>query len=239
MKKTLNPPIKRMAKARATERVVSFNPPSEGYWIIPSEKGDILLANTLLPTMTQDQVAKYETKEGFHSMSMPEHFELFDALYQLRGKGGDVEKTRQFIQHSMRDFYPNTQTRIIYTPKGNDKIVHGYGTSSAIEKRAEIVGANGKVLDVLTKRASMALTDKTPEQVAELMHYINRTPTYVCRLNQKPASVDDERVARLGAGFDGAGLGCFRSPQDEYPALGVHFCAKRRKKFQEANNEIL
>jgi hypothetical protein len=215
--------------AKATERVVGFNPPSEGYWIIPSETGDILLANTLLPPMTQDKSATYASKGGFHSMSMPEHFELAGALYELRNKGGEAEQARQFIQASMRASSLNTQTRLIYTPRGDDRIIHGYGTGSPIEKNVELVGGDGNVLEVLTPSASLALTGKTPEQVTELLQYINETPAYVWRLNKKPASIE-ERVARLYADSGRANLVGYRDPQGGYPSLGVRYSREAQKK---------
>jgi hypothetical protein len=46
--------------------------------------------------MTQEETAEYNHPEGYRAMSMPEHFTLFDALYELRNKGGDVEEARQF-----------------------------------------------------------------------------------------------------------------------------------------------
>ena len=172
----------------ATERVVGFVEPSIGYFIIPSEQGDRVLASKLLPAMTQERLATY-SKEGFHAASMPEYLELFDALYKLRGKGGEVEKARQFIMDSMRGSL-NTLTRLLYQPEGNDRVIHGYGTKSPVEKQVDLVGQDGNILEVLTPEVSLALTGKTPEQVVELMKYINGTKAYVWRLNNKPKSIE-------------------------------------------------
>ena len=213
-----------------TEKVVSFNPPSQGYWIIPSEKGDLWLANTLLPAMTQDDLATHKTDEEFHALSMPEHFELFNALYELRNTGGAVEEARQFIQASLRTSFPNTLTRLEYMPEGKkDKVIHGYGTNSPIEQEVNLVGSNGLVTKVLTLEASQALTGKTPEQVEELMGYINNTQAYVRRVNNSPKEID-ERVARFLADSNWAGLDGGRDPRGQYPAFGVRHVREASQK---------
>lgn len=207
-------------KLPATERVVSYVNPSTDYWVIPSDKGDMMLAQTLLPSMTQDQAANCSTTNGFHTPSLPEYFELFDAIYVLREKGGEVEKARNFIRKSMRTYLLNTLTRILYQSDGMDKIIQGYGTKSAREEKANVVGSDGNILDVLTKKTSLALTGKSPEQVAELMEYMNETPTYILRLNEKPQSLD-ERVVSVRTDSDRFRVDCFRVPQGSWPALGV------------------
>ena len=207
----------------ATERVVGFVEPSIGYFIIPSEQGDIELASTLLPAMTQDKLATY-SQEGFHALSIPEHFELFDDLYTLRDKGGEVENARQFVRRSIRHFL-TTLTRLLYQPEGNDRVIHGYGTKSPVEKQVDLVGQDGNILEVLTPEVSLALTGKTPEQVAELMKYINGTKAYVWRLNNKPKSIE-ERVARFDAGSGKAYLSCSWSPQGSSASLGVRLARK-------------
>ena len=63
-----------MAKTRppATERVVSYVSPREGYWIIPSEKRDWCVSQTLLPEMTFNRAIRYVSPSGFHAAPIPD-----------------------------------------------------------------------------------------------------------------------------------------------------------------------
>lgn len=207
-------------KLPATERVVRYSPPSGGYFTIPSEERTLFLADKLIPPMTQDQAGGHTLEGGFHALSMLEHFDLIADMYALRNAGGDIEKARQFVRNAMGKSFPNTLTRLLYQPEGKDKIVHGYGTKSPIEKQANLVGPAGEIVEVLTPEASLALTGRSPEEVAELMQYINGTPTYVWRLTAKPESVD-ERVAGFDANPGGAVLFLNGYPRGSIPLLGV------------------
>ena len=207
-------------KLPSTERVVSYTNPSTGYWVIPSEKQIWHLAGTLNPSMTQDELAKYSSQEGFHALSVPDHFELFQAMYDLRNNGGEIEKARRFVKGSMRNNFLNTLTRLQYASKGKDKIIHNYKTSSERKLKTGLVGADGLVKDVLSLEVSLALTGKKPEEIEEILSYINKTPAYIWRVNSKPSETD-ERVAWFDAGSDGAGLYCVRYPSYRDGSLGV------------------
>jgi hypothetical protein len=50
------------AKTKATERVVSYTSPSEGFWTIPTESGLWQLSNKLIPAMTQCESAGYTSE---------------------------------------------------------------------------------------------------------------------------------------------------------------------------------
>ncbi len=211
-----------MAKTKlsSTERVVSYEKPSTGHWIIPSEEKIWHLSGSLIPSMTQDEAAKYSSQEGFHTLSVPDYFELFQAMYDLRDNGGEVEKARAFIQSSMRNHFLGTLTRLGYVAKGKDNVVHNYKTDSEKRLKTNLVGDDGLVRDVLTSEVSLALTGKKPEEIEELLRYINKTPAYIWRLNLKP-SAKDERAVWFSADSGWAVLLCGRFPQDSGPWLGV------------------
>jgi hypothetical protein len=219
---------------QTTERKVTYQAPSMGFWTIPSEGGVWQLASTLLPSMTQKQAAKYSTDEGFHTESFPSYFNLFADIFAARSDK-EAEKARLFISQSMRDSYPNTLTRVIYNPTGDDTIVHGYGTDSSVEKQLDFIGESGKLVEVLPEKASLALTGKTPEEVEDLMQYINGSPAYVWRLNEKPSSID-ERVAGFSADSGGADLVCGWYPQGSNPSLGVKISARSATKNNSSEN---
>lgn len=219
-----------MAKIKlpSTERVVSYEQPTS-YWIIPSEGKIWHLSSELIPSMTQDQAAKYSSKEGFHVLSVPDHFELFQAMYALRNNGGEIEKARAFVQSSMRNNFLGTLTRIGHLSKGKDNIIHNYKTSFEKKIKAKLVGEDGLAKYVLSSEASLALTGKKPEEVEELLRYIDNTPTFVLRLNSKP-SAKDERAVAFYAGSGGALLLCYRDPRGSYSWLGVcHLCEAPQK----------
>jgi hypothetical protein len=210
------------SKPRATERVVNYQQLTEGCWIIPSEKRDICLASSLLPSMDQDKLSTYETGEGFHGASMPEYFEVFQALYDLRESGSEVEQARQFIRESFRNHNPKTLTRLVYAPKGRDRIIHNYKTNRATRKSVDLVGEEGPVLKVLTEETSQALTGKTPEQVEELFNYITGNSTQIWRMKEKP-EVIYERVAWFGNILNFAYLGGRGALLDSSHTFGVKF----------------
>lgn len=215
-------------KQVTTERAVSYTSPSEEFWTIPTEEGFWHLSDKLIPAMTQDNSAKYSSENGFHALSAEEVFAVMGAMYDLRNAGGSIEKARTFLRQVMRNYFPSTQTRAIYTPSGEDKVIHGYGTESPIERKANLIGPDGEVVKVLSVDASRALTGKTPEEVSELMDYVNGTPSYMWRVNSNPSS-NDERVVGLNAGSDRADLYADGDPQGAGPRLGGKFSREALK----------
>ena len=218
-----------MAKTRvkqaATERKASYTA-GEGLWEFQTESGLWQLSDKLIPAMAQDESAGYRSVRGCHALSAEEVFSVIDAM---RGIGGEVvEGAREFLKQAMGSNSPSTQTRVIYTPNRTDRIIHGYGTESAVERKARLVGPDGNVNEVLSIAGSKALTGKTPEQVSELMKYVNGTPAYIWRVNSNPSS-NDERVVRLIAYSDWAGLGAGRDPRVAGPRLGGKFSREARK----------
>src|SRR3989344_1805760 len=133
---------------KRTERIVSYQKPSTGYWVIPTEKGDFHLAQGLIPVMTQRELASFTSPEEFRATSMK-----------------------------------------------------GY-------------------MNVLSAEQSLVLTGRKPEEVAEIIRYINETPSFVWRLNSKPRSVD-ERVAWFVADSDGAYFDCYWDDSLRDASLGV------------------
>jgi len=209
-----------------TERVVSYQKPSLGCWVIPSEKGDFYLAQELNPAMTQSELAGFASPEGFRAMSMKGYMDVLSALYELRNTGSDAKSAMLFVRNAMRTSFPSTLTRVKYNLKGKDTIIHGYKTPEQEKIRIDFIGENGDITQVLSLEQSLALTGRKPEETAEIMRYINETPAFVWRLNSKPQSVD-ERVAWFCAGSVWAGFGCGRSGSDRSASLGVRVRQKK------------
>jgi len=178
--------------------------------------------------MTQDKSARYTSDNGFHALSAEEVFSVMGSMYELGGNGGKVEEAREFLKQTMRNSFPSTQTRVIYTPDRTDRIIHGYGTESPVERKARIVGLDGNVNDALSIPGSKALTGKTPEQFAELMDYVNGTPAYIWRVNDKPSS-NHERIVWLDADSSWAGVVACWDPRGGGPRLGGKFSREAPK----------
>ena len=60
----------------------------------------------------------------------------------------------------------------------------------------------------------------TVDEVKKVLNWINETPVWIWRLNNKPKNVD-ERVARFYAVGDWALLDCYRFPSSRGSSLGV------------------
>ena len=211
---------------KRTERIVSYQKPSTGYWVIPTEKGDFHLAQGLIPVMTQRELASFTSPEEFRATSMKGYMNVLSALYDLRNTGSDAEDAMLFVRNAMRTAFPNTLTRIIYTPKGKDTIIHGYKTPEQEKIRVNFVGEDGDITKVLSAEQSLVLTGRKPEEVAEIIRYINETPSFVWRLNSKPRSVD-ERVARFNANSNRAVFDCYGVDSVRYASLGVRVVRKK------------
>jgi hypothetical protein len=205
---------------KPTERIISYQKPSLGYWVIPTEKGDLHLAQELNPAMTQEELAGFTSPEGFRARSMKDYMNVFSAVYDLRNTGNDARNAMLFVRKAIRAALPNTLTRIRYNPKGKDTIIHGYKTSEEEKIRVDFVGNDGDITKVLSAEQSLALTGRKPEEVAEIINYINESPAFAWRLHSKPQSID-ERVARFDADSGRAYLDCVRGPDDSDSSLGV------------------
>jgi len=209
---------------QATERVLMQKvDPSEGYWqfVIPSEKQDLRLSTQLNVPATQEDHAKYVSPLGLSAANLRDTMRVFSALYELRGKGGEVETARQFIQNAMRTRYPSTSTRIVYMPSGQkDIIIHDFGRASMQETPKDFTDAD-MPLSQMPLEVCLALTGKTPQETSEIISYLNgNTPSYVWRINRKPTQ-RDERVVWFFAYSDWSYLYCIRGPADQFPAFRV------------------
>ncbi len=211
---------------KPTERIVSYQKPSLGYWVIPTEKGDLHLAQELNPNMTQIELAEFTSPEGFVAMSMKGYIDVLSALYDLRNTGSDARNAMLFVRGAMRNNFPNTLTRIEYSPRGKDTIIHGYKTPEQEKIRVNFAGDNGDITKVLSAEQSLALTGRKPEEVAKIIKYINESPAFAWRLNSKPDSVD-ERVARFNADSNSANFDCDWNDSFRVASLGV--CVARKK----------
>ena len=180
---------------------------------------------------TQDQWAEYhkqaKQKGEFYTADMPLYHALFTALYKQKDnpqKRDEIEEARKFIQKQMRERWLTTLTRIAYQPKGEDRIIHNYGTNEQYELEENIVGEDRFIEpgDENTLKALLLMDDI--DEINSVYHWLNQTNVYLWRLNSKPENID-ERVAGFSADSDWASLFCVRYPECSDSSLGVQIVA--------------
>lgn len=194
--------------------------PSVGYFEINNGNSVYRLMEKMTDLMGQDKLAElYEIeKEKGNPLPMNsiQHYELFkDAV-----KAGNSDLLN-FLQKGLQR-YPNTLTRVVYNPKGEqDETIHNYGTSDAYSIMRDIVGEDTwiKNLEDLTVLEPLLKT-KDVKRIDEISNAINRTPMYLWRFNSKP-SEKTERVVRFDADDDWLCLYAGGNPSVECPAFLV------------------
>jgi len=201
--------------------------PNEEFWTIEnvSYNGKIqnyALSKKLLPSATQDIHAQNRinnSNNGFYCGDMPLNYAIFKAVYNS-SESKEKQEIRQFIKKNMRERYLTTLTRIQYQSSGLDKIIHNYGIpNEQFEKSALIVGSDRELIQDDSSALEALVLTKDVKEVKEVLNWINETPVYIWRLNNKPKQID-ERIAWFYAISDGAGLGCSRNPSGTGGSLG-------------------
>ena len=185
------------------------------------------LLKTLLDegnSKTQDEWIEYsinaKKNNDFFCADMPLQYAIFKALYNSPDNG-EKEQARQFIQKSMRETWLSSLSRIFYSPSGNDKIIHNYKIPNEEYETSNLVVGKDRELEVSDKNVLEALVlTKDVDEVKKVLNWINETPVWIWRLNNKPKNVD-ERVARFSAYDVRAVLNCVGSPSYQDSSLGV------------------
>ena len=86
--------------------------------------------------MNQTQWARYsrenKARSGFYTGDLPLHYATFEAIFDRRNKPQfkkTAEEVRNFLRENIRNPYPLTLTRILYTPSiySDNLIVHNLG----------------------------------------------------------------------------------------------------------------
>ena len=217
---------------------------TKDYWQIPEVeyKGETSiydLAKTLLDNgnaKTQDKWAEHrkiaEPKGYFYLADMPLYHAIFTAAFK-QPNSNQKEEIRRFIQEQIRSKYPITLTRIQYTPKGKDKIIHNFGTNEQYDLEEYIAGPDRKIESEDRNALNALLGTDNINEINEVYNWINNKPIYIWRVNEKPEQIE-ERVAGFIANSDRFNLNCSGSPQGSYEGLGV----RRAKILNESLSQI-
>ena len=211
------------------------------YWQIPGVeyKGETSmydLSKTPLATKTQEEHAKHrETvmqNNDFYIGDIPLYHAIFTAAFK-QPNSKQKEEIRRFIQEQIRSKYPITLTRIQYTPKGKDKIIHNFGTNEQYDLEEYIAGPDRKIESEDRNALNALLGTDNINEINEVYNWINNKPIYIWRVNEKPEQIE-ERVAGFIANSDRFNLNCSGSPQGSYEGLGV----RRAKILNESLSQI-
>jgi len=211
--------------------------PASDFWTIPnvSYRDNVSawdLSKKLLPSRTQQQHAEHRNsaqKGEFVTADMPLYHAIFDALYEQRHALEFTETARSFIQNAMRQRFPNTLTRIAYSQKGKDTVIHNYGTKDSYQIKTNIVGPN-RFIKSKDKRALTALLGTgNIDRINQVYIWINGTNAFIYRFNEKPQELT-QAVAWFDALPDDARLYCSGRPDYAYASLGVRANARSASK---------
>ena len=182
---------------------------------------------------TQDEWAQFsktaKQNGDFYVGDFPLYHSLFTALYDLRDsqRKNEIENVRGFLEKQFMNYWLMTLTRIKYSKKGKDTVVHNHGMSDQYEIREEFVGQDEWVENATIIEPYKALLgeDDLPK-INSVYQWLTGKKPYLYRVNSKPDK-DIETVARFLAGSYGADLGCGRGPSNSDPALGVRSACEK------------
>ena len=243
-------PVKKVEKEEREQNQNSKIYSADNYWTIENvnyhgKLGTYELLKTLLDngnTKTQEEWVKYtinsKKNNDFFCGDMPLQFAIFEALYNSKDSK-EKEEAKSFIKDNMRNHWLTTLSRIQYKPgdKTLDKVIHNYKIpNEGYFKEANIVGPDREIIsDDNDELEALVLTNDF-KKVKEVLSWINETPTWIWRLNNKPNKLA-ERVAGFTADSGGAYLDCIRVPSLRYSSLGVRAKAQGGSKARWRWNE--
>ena len=218
---------------------ITVNPVSTNaeFWTIPnvSYRGistSVEVLKSLLDNKkcrTQDDWASYSeqarTNGDFYVPDYPLFYATLEKMFDLRDSidyKQQVEEMRTTLQSLSRANWLMTLTRVQYSPKGKDNIIHNYGLGDKYELQESFVGEDGELPAKSSENVYQSFlgTGNSVNKIKDVFQWLNETPTYIWRLNSKPKQLD-ERVARFGANSGRAYLYCNGGPTSTDSSLGV------------------
>jgi hypothetical protein len=201
------------------------------FWTIPkvlynNQVHVIDLSKSLLldgEAHTQEEWSQHynqsKPSDEFHTPDFPL---LYSTIKTLKSAG--FEEARQFLQEKARAHWLTTLTRIKYTPKGLDEIIHNYNTPDIYTKQVDFITPDEWIKETSNPSSYQALLDTTDsaQEINDLFYWLNQTNTRSWKVNSKPVN-PTERVAWLNANSDRVNLSCYGVPANRNLSLGVRF----------------
>ena len=215
------------------------------YWSITGVqyKGDfyvIDLSKSLLENgavKTQDEWADLyssaKSNNGFHTPDYPLFYGILRTLYAERNNSkyaAEIAKTQKFLKDTSRARWLMNLSRIKYQPKGkgDDIIMHNYGTPDEYQRACDFIGNDEWVKDTTTPivYSNLLVSSDSPQQINNVFQWLNDTDAYLCRVNSRSKKKVDERVVWFYADSGRAVLNCYWDPSYSNSSLGVRVARK-------------
>lgn len=212
------------------EDKIIYSPEGESSWTIPGvvyrgETGTYRLFERMNPNMAQDVLAELteteKQKGNPHAMDSILHFAIFSAAHKLKDAiPKEAESLRMFLRESLQQ-WSSTLSRVRYTSKGNDEIIHNYHTSDQYILTANVVGPDSETNKIQDSRTLYAfLGTSNVSHIDDVFQWLNHTSGFLWREDQRPAQ-NVEQVIRWVAYDVGAFLDCDSYPSNRGPSLRV------------------
>ena len=190
------------------------------------------LAKSLLDNgsaKTQDDWASYSeasiSQNGFRTPDYPLLYGIVKAIYMGRNdstKAQEIGEAQKFLKDTSRAKWLMTLTRISYKSRGNDVVIHNFGTRDTYEELSDFIGPDGFITAASASPCKALLGTDDIQEIKDVFQWLNGTNTYLWRVNSK---ADTERIARFVADSGGAVLGCGGVPSYANSSLGVRLRA--------------
>lgn len=165
---------------------------------------------------TQDEWVEYsqqaQQNNEFYVGDLPLYFAIKHSLYQNRENPrykAKIEDVKQFLKQQMFDNCLITLTRIKYSRRGKDKVIHNYGMPDQYEISEDLFGPNELVKDSNNNAAYKALlgTDNTKE-INDVYKWLTGVDAYLSTLNYPIYQRSIEHVVGLFTDSARVTLGC-------------------------------
>ena len=203
---------------------------NERHFIIPNvfykgRTGIYRIFKELTPGVTREKLsAIYElekAKGNPHPASAPLIWAICESAYNLRDrKSGSSEKLRNFLHRSFQRSM-NTLTSIIYSPSGEDQIIHNYGTPDEYSFEEEVIGQSDWVSKIHNKNfLEKLILNSDIEQIYNVSRWISRTSPYLWRLRSKPKT-EEEGVFAFISGGNAFDFHCNSDPSKQVATFRV------------------
>ncbi|HLC52968.1 MAG TPA: hypothetical protein VJK03_00335 [Candidatus Nanoarchaeia archaeon] len=195
------------------------------------------LSKTLLDSgtkRTQDVWAgRYENAvgtDGFYTPDYPTLYGIIKTLYTSRedtSQAAQIVEAQEFLRNTSRENWLITLTRIAYQPRGDDIIIHNYGTRDRYEKKVDFTTPYEFIKVTKKPEAYRTLLDTqdSVQEIDSVFNWLIGTGLFGWSNNPEP-DVVDERVAGFYAFLGWASLGCYGETTDSCSSLGVRLHKK-------------
>jgi hypothetical protein len=207
------------------------------FWNIPEivymgKTGDYELFKKMIPSMSQYELSEFYNKSKLKGEPYPANslllMKIISRAYSLRNQNiEDVEELRRFLKVGCREF-PNTLSRVIYIPEGNDEVIHNCGTFDQYSLRGDIVGASDILENMPNRKAlELVLGTKDVGKINRVFNWINGTDGDICRLSSREFNSQRilfrrvEKCIKFCAGKDSFSVSCLGDPSYKFPAFRV------------------